>query len=203
MMATTTLAMSRERRGAPSESVDPRIIPIAQRSIHQARPVRLERASHANAKGHPSRRRSPVRPLRGPVLRALLIPASRLKVMTATRAAASTPQAVQLSGFAPPPARALACKLRPKAVPKSPSMGRRRSARWPKEGSAASTRHACQPSQTVCLPRLLLAHKIQHQFLRGRVALDAGLYELLESWRPTIGFARHKSKHRETWLAAP
>ena len=32
-------------------------------------PVRLERASHANAKGHPSRRRSPVTPLRGPVLR--------------------------------------------------------------------------------------------------------------------------------------
>ena len=32
-------------------------------------PVRLERASHANAKGHPSRGRSPVTPLRGPVLR--------------------------------------------------------------------------------------------------------------------------------------
>ena len=29
-------------------------------------PVRLERASHANARGHPSRRRSPVTPLRGP-----------------------------------------------------------------------------------------------------------------------------------------
>jgi hypothetical protein len=33
MMATMTLAMSRERGAAPSESVDLRIIPIAQRSI--------------------------------------------------------------------------------------------------------------------------------------------------------------------------
>ena len=68
MMATMTLAMSgkggRQRIGRPRHYCNSATIyPI------KPGPVRLERASHANAKGHPSRRRSPVTPLRGPVLR--------------------------------------------------------------------------------------------------------------------------------------
>jgi hypothetical protein len=68
MVATMTLAMRRER-GRPKRIGRPAhyfnrttIYPI------KPRPVRLERASHANARGHPSRRRSLPRPC-GPVLR--------------------------------------------------------------------------------------------------------------------------------------
>src|SRR5208337_1216736 len=69
MMATMTLAMSRERGGAKRISRPLHYRNSATIYPIEPGPVRLERASHANAKGHPSRRRSPVTPLRGPVLR--------------------------------------------------------------------------------------------------------------------------------------
>jgi len=56
------LAMSRER-GRPER---------IGRSAHYSNSAAIypmKRASHANARGHPSRRRCPVTPLRGPVLR--------------------------------------------------------------------------------------------------------------------------------------
>src|SRR5208283_2345466 len=110
--------------------------------------------------------------------------------MTATRAAASTPQAVQLSevasGAKPAalPARALACKLRPKAVPKSPSMGRRRSARWPKEESAGTRRPLLDRLDRLA-PRKLLRivdlAQIQHVTLHNPPAADAPVLHNAES----------------------
>ena len=54
MMATMTLAISREKTGSEFKSVSLRIIPIARRlCLIKPPPVRLGRAWHANARGGP------------------------------------------------------------------------------------------------------------------------------------------------------